>query len=108
MHKEEEGRAREAKAAKQAKDGLAGQGDGAATADADGDAAMGDQGSGPHAAPRAAEVPVPTDEELDDLVAKLAEAFAGGADKEDAEEAKKRAAAVLHDSVRAIKRTKLG
>ena len=108
MHKEEESRAREAKAAKQAKDGLAAQGDGAGTADADGDAAMGDNGTGPQAAPRAAEVPVPTDEELDDLVAKLAEAFAGGADKEDAEEAKKRAAAVLHDSFRAIKRTKLG
>ena len=69
---------------------------------------MGDNGKGPQSAPLAAEVPVPTDEELDDLVAKLEQAFAGGADKEDEEEAKQRAAAVLRDSVRAIKRTKFG
>ena len=41
-------------------------------------------------------------------MAKLEEAGAGGADKDHAEEAKKRAGAILHGAVRAIKRTNMG
>ena len=47
-------------------------------------------------------------EEPGDLLAKLEEDGAGDADKDDAEEAKRRAAAILQDAVRAIKRTNLG